>query len=57
MKITTHKKGVEVKDSSFGETFSVSDVLSNEIDNLIGYKSMLNTKNLLDELSKRFNNK
>ena len=57
MKITTHKKGVEVKDSSFGEAFSVSDVLSNEIDNLIGYKSMLNTKNLLDELSKRFNSK
>jgi hypothetical protein len=57
MKITTYKNGVEIKDASIGEAFSVSDIPLNEIDNFIGYKSMLDTKNLLDELSKRFSSK
>lgn len=57
MKVTTEKKGAEVKDTSFGDQTSVNGIAEKEVDNLIGYRAMLSAKNLMAELVKRFNTK
>ena len=57
VKLLVEKNGATVKDSSMGEQTTIGGFAENQTSNIIGFKAMGSTSNMLNELLKRFNTK